>query len=566
MGQWELSVEGRDGVILRGTGSRLKYDWNGVLNGKRLPEGGYRLRLKAAGSSDRTAETILDVTPPEVTNLMITDIIQQADGDRFDYTIGLDAVDKTRYRLNASAGYDPNAVSGLDPSTVQLDRESTNAQFKNLSREKAPTPNRFKLVEQCQLSDPKELKYAATARDRAGNTGRATETLYESLGFAGVDVRSLHLYSGQSYPSSSYRVSTTERARAFVLAAPGVIAGASTELLPLIALIVRTAAAAIGGTAVATQEGDSRNDGTGTAPVADRAVDGSVPLPEWNTPFVYPGKALRYFVGFLNVDKNQREAKVQLNIELNATVALISQETGQVVYTLPSMRLSNMKLNEKDSPSAFRSFDWNGQSQDGVSLPTGKYQVLMMIHDGKGSLPRLSPNSPNVPYKSKWPPGFDKMLQENKRLHGLRVINNNDGKHTPFRGGGPFSLVGAYETDWKSFIGPAGSPNGGSNSIKTHDWHHIVEETQVQFPIDKLVSTRNLVRLVKRKHQAITEFYRNPQPGYQAINNRGVDIDLSLRAWLRKHYSKQSDFDFHHQLGLKILLNEFEWEPSMQGD
>ncbi len=579
IGTWELTVEGYPGYIRRDSGTVLNYKWDGKINGVPLPEGKHRLKLTAAGVSPRYAETILDVTPPEVTELKITDIVQRSGTDELDYTMTFNAVDKPKYFLGSGPGTLLAEVSGLDKSSPKLDPKQTNAEFKYVSREEDQKSDKFKLVENCRLGNISELRYTVAAQDRAGNTGVAREQLAEDIGFAGVDERSIRIYNGIGYPTSAacavpmkgyglQNAAIGAGAVALAVAVSKVLERVGPqlsekglkELLALIALIT-------GATATATTL-ERDQPGFCTVPAADRAIDPTIPQPEWNTPFVYPGpggRPLRYHTGFLNVDRQTGNvSREQINMTLEAMVMIVRQETNQVVYATP-MLLDNLRMQSPMVPTRY--FDWDGRSNSGVELPSGKYKVRMAVAFGRNGVPHDSPTVPNVQFPSRWPIGYRGLPAADKRLHGIRVINNDDGRGSPFLGPNPYTLIDAYEKDWKSFMGPAGMPLRG-NSVKTHDWHHIVEENQLQFPVHKLVSTYNLVRLEKLIHTRITAFYNQPQPYYQTIDGAPVDEEMKLRDWLRKHYdnSDPTDFEFQHELGLRILRDEYNWMPPMQGD
>src|SRR5687767_5547652 len=91
-------------AYLSGPGSVLNYEkWGGYLNGALLPEGKHKLRLhlKSSKAPDQFADTILDLTPPTLTDLDITEIVQHADSDDVDYTFSYKLSDEPKsYILN----------------------------------------------------------------------------------------------------------------------------------------------------------------------------------------------------------------------------------------------------------------------------------------------------------------------------------------------------------------------------------------------------------------------------------------------------------------------------------
>lgn len=579
MGRWELSVDGY-GPILYGTGERLNYtDWSGWVNGAMLPEGKHNLRLRSlSGKGAEVVQSItVDITPPTITEVSVSDIEQLDNSDSVNYT----------YRFKA---VDPKVeASGIDESTLKL--QNTNVPFNPLSTSKGDAPEHYKLLAQCKLAETDKLDYQIVARDKAGNESVKTEKLEADYGFAGLDERTANLFSGYGDPNSNLCEVTDPVSRSYqiqgfaalpLLLSPGVVIPATLRWMA--PHLQRELIKALLGVTVEALEAEANRNRSQSchAPISDRVREALIQDPAYNTPFVYtgqralfasekayPGKPLKYYVGYAVVDKNgqvlTQETKQKLSVKLNASIVIFQENAKgvplahRIVYSNKQHTMGNMYA-AKSPKENCRYFTWNGYDQSGRPCDTGMYSVAIAIDDG-------SPIS--VSPKVRRPAGLALIPAPARRITGIRVINNGDGQHAPFPNSTKNDKEGAFVFfGGPGFIGPAGFPakyintDGSPYDGKSHEWHHIVEEHQ-NFPASDLVSTGNLVRLDYYTHREISEFYKKNQARYQIEQNGRPNTDMTLRNWLRE---RKKGFPEQHALGLKILEEVYKWNPTKQGD
>lgn len=551
VGPWELSIDGV-GVIRTGQGSLINWrDWDGKVNGRPVLDGHYSFRLRSTKGNIREdiKPLVVDLTPPVISEVSVSDIEQLEASDKLNYTFKVIATD-------AAPG-----SSGVDESTVVL--ASVNTPFRPIESGPGDLPNQYRILSQSKLGDTDTLTYSVRLRDRAGNIAEKESALEADLGFGGIDSRTKNLYSGLGNPSSnlcftggstSYELMLKESWLPATLRWMLAVGAAEPYVWPLIALA---------GAVIVAEK--NRGPQYCYAPVADRKFFNEVDAAEWNTPFVYPfGHSLKYYSGFVVIDRKTRdilipETNSTLNVKLNYAIVITDQQNkaNRVKKVITGRQLGNINL-PRNAARGVRFFEWNGYDDQGKPCQTGKYGVSIIIDNGQ----RLVFNSPFQEYSKSKPPGLAKIPDPQKRIVGIRVINNRDGKVAPFIAATATGVKSAFEYDWKTFIGPAGPPDT-SPTVKTHDWHHIVEEHQAQFGPQKIVSTHNLVRLDRVTHEKVSKFYDKYQTDYQD-DIPGLTKQPTLREWLKK--VKGQDFDFQHRLGLDILKEQYNWDLSKQGD
>jgi hypothetical protein len=197
-GAWRLSVVDH-GEITTGTGNS-DLNWNGRINGVKLPDGEYTLRLEDASNPSSKAEgkVVIDTIAPKIEDAYVHSIdtnLTEAREVGFTYSVNASAADQ------AAGG----VSSDIDPTSLEVvfpDAPFTST-GKSLKTGEGEYQAKYNLPSTSNKSSNK-LRYTAFIKDRAGNksTGfnknfsatveREIQIFYEpSIGVAAAGIRAL---------------------------------------------------------------------------------------------------------------------------------------------------------------------------------------------------------------------------------------------------------------------------------------------------------------------------------------------------------------------------------------
>ncbi|GEM_PF-5804375 len=173
-GPWKLSVV-EHGEITTGTGN-TPLSWDGTVNGVKLPDGEYTLRLEDANNPSSKAEVkvVIDTIAPDLQDAYISYVSAKlTDASRMEavYTINAEAVD------SSAAGFN----TGIDNTSIEVEfaEISTTRQGAFEIVTEGTYKADYKYTGPVDKKYP-ELNYSVILKDKAGNSSRKLTRLYSS--------------------------------------------------------------------------------------------------------------------------------------------------------------------------------------------------------------------------------------------------------------------------------------------------------------------------------------------------------------------------------------------------